>query len=229
MQELQTNCANPKFQPTASMRDSVVQLAGLLGEIKDFLTKNSINSKSVFGSVRRIVMSVSFRNEFTSDLNSLNQRINDCVSNLLPSLGLNFEEQRRLDTEALKNQIEYVADDVVNQLIESNLQGNSSRMMELLTDMKSNSDDMKTEMMGQILELEKKISSSNRLTSKDFVELRDFIHKEKETLNAFLDDKLAEYNSQIQIGLQNIGVKLDEVLFKILDEIHLTRDEKQKR
>ena len=44
LQELQTKCANSKFQPTASMRDSVAQLAALLGDIKDFLTKNSINS-----------------------------------------------------------------------------------------------------------------------------------------------------------------------------------------
>jgi hypothetical protein len=82
------------------------------------------------------------------------------VSNLLPSLGINFEEQRRLDTEALKNQIKCVADDVVHQLIRLNMKGDSSKMMELLTDIKSNSDDTKTEIMGQILQLDKKISSS---------------------------------------------------------------------
>ena len=236
LQELQINCSNPKFSATASLRDSVIQLTNLLGEIKDFLTNNSKSSDSFFGSVKRIVISISFRNHFTNDLNSLNQRINDCVSNLLPSLGINFEEQRRLDTEALKNQIDFVTDDVVHQLIQLNLQGNSSKMMELLTDIKSNSDDMKTEIVAQILELETKISSSKRLTSKDFVELRDLFHKEKETLKAFLDDKLAEYNHQIQIGLhkmeENIGEKIDKidgVLFKILNEIYLSRDEKQKR
>ena len=160
LQELQVNCSNPKFNATASLRDSVIQLTGLLSEIKDFLTSNSKNSNSFFGSVKRIVFSISFRNHFTNDLNSLNQRINDCVSNLLPSLGVNFEEQRHLDTEALKNQIDCVADDVVHQLIQLNLQGNSLKMMEILTDIKLKSDDIKTEIMGQILQLEKKISSS---------------------------------------------------------------------
>jgi hypothetical protein len=155
------------------------------------------------------------------------------VSNLLPSLGINFEEQRRLDTEALKNQIDCVSDDVVNQLIQLNMNGDSSKMMELLTEIKSNSDDTKTEIMGQILQLEKKISSSKPLTLRDFVELEDLFRREKETLKAFLDDKLAEYNHQIQLGLhkmeENIGEKIDGVLLKILNEIHLTRDEKQKR
>ena len=71
---------------------------------------------------------------------------------------------------------------------------------------------------------------------KDFVELEDLFHKEKETLKAFLDDKLAEYNNQIQIGLhkmeENIGEKIEknyEVLNKILNQINLTRDEKQER
>ena len=141
LEELQTKYANSEFQPTASMRDSVVQLAGVLNETKDFLTKNSINSKSVFGPVRRIFMSLLCRNKFTDDLNSLNQRINDCISNLLPSQVLNSEEQRRLDTEDLKNQTECVV-------------------------------------------------------------------------------------TQME---QNIGDKLDGVLLKILDEINLSRDEKQKR
>jgi hypothetical protein len=162
----------------------------------------------------------------------LNQRINDCASNLLPSLAINFEEQRRLDTEALKNQIDYVADDVVNQLIQLNMKGDSSKMMELLTDIKANSDDMKTEIMGQILELEKKLSSSKPLTLRDFVGLEDLFCREKESLKAFLDDKLAEYNHHIQTGLRqiqdNIGANFG-VLFKILNEIHLTRDEKQER
>ena len=191
LQELQVNCSNPKFTATVSLRGSVIQLTGLLSDIKHFLTKNSKNSSSFYGSVNRIVTSVSFRKHFTNSLNSLNQRINDCVSNLLPSLSINFEEQRRLDTEALKNQIDYVSDDVVNQLIQLNMNRDSSKMMELLTDIKSNSDDTKTEIMGQILQLEKKISSSKPLTLRDFVELEDLFHKEKETLKAFLDDKLA--------------------------------------
>jgi hypothetical protein len=104
------------------------------------------------------------------------------VSNLLPSLGVNFEEQRRLDTEALKNQIDCVADDVVNQLEQLNSQGNSSKMMELLTDIKSNSDDTK---IG--------------------------LHKVGEKIGDKIDKKF------------------DEVVFKILNEINLSRDEKQKR
>ena len=95
LRELKTNCANPRFRPTASMRNSMAQLKGVLGETKDFLIKNSTKSKSFFDSVKRMITSVVFRNKFTSDLNSLNQRINDCVNNLNPSLGLNFEEQRR--------------------------------------------------------------------------------------------------------------------------------------
>jgi hypothetical protein len=129
------------------------------------------------------------------------------VSNLLPSLGVNFEEQRRLDTEALKNQIDVVAGDVVNQLVQLNSQGNSSKMMELLTDIKSNSDDTKTEIMDQILALEEKISSNKALTSRDFVDLEELFHREKETLKAFLDEKLAEYNNQIQLGLHKVGEK----------------------
>ena len=118
LQELQTNCANPNYKPTASLKDYTVQLTTLLGEVKDFLTKHSKKSKSFYGSFKRIIITTSFRNKFTNDLNSLNQRINDCVTNLLPSLGINFEEQRRLDTEALKNKIDYVAGDVVNQVEE---------------------------------------------------------------------------------------------------------------
>jgi hypothetical protein len=51
LRELQTNCSKPQFKPTASLRDSVAQLTGLFSEIKDFLTKNSSNSGSFFGSV----------------------------------------------------------------------------------------------------------------------------------------------------------------------------------
>jgi hypothetical protein len=103
------------------------------------------------------------------------------VSNLLPSLGVNFEEQRHLDTEALKNQIDCVADDVVHQLIQLNLQGNSLKMMELITDIKLNSDDTKTEIMGQILELEKKISSSKRLKPRKILKSYEtfFIEKKR--------------------------------------------------
>ena len=154
LQELQANCANPNYKPTDSLRGYITQLTALLSEIKDFVAKHSKKSNSFYGSFKRIIITSSFRNKFTNDVNSLNQRINDCVSNLLPSLGVNFEEQRRLDTEALKNQIDYVADDVVNQLVQLNSQGNSSKMMELLTDIKSNSDDTKTEIMDQILALE---------------------------------------------------------------------------
>ena len=61
LRELQTNCSNPNYKPTASLRDSVVQLTGLLSEIKDFLTKNSKNSNSFFGSVKRVVFSVALK------------------------------------------------------------------------------------------------------------------------------------------------------------------------
>jgi hypothetical protein len=233
LQELQTNCAYPNYKPTDpgtdSLEGNIIQLTSLLSEIKDFLTKHSESNKSFYGSFKRIIITASFRNKFTNNLNSLNQRINGCVCNLLPSLGINFEEQNRLDTESLKNQIDVVADDVVNQLIQLNFQGNSSKIMELLTDIKSNSDDMESEIMGQILALEKKISSSKTLTLRDIVKLEDLLYKEKETLKAFLDDKLAEYNNQIQLGLHKVEEKIDEVLYKILNEINLSKDEKQKR
>ena len=153
LQELQANCANPNYKPTDSLEDYITQLTSLLSEIRDFVTKHSKKSNSFYGSFKRIIITSSFRNKFTNELNSLNQRINDCVSNLLPSLGVNFEEQRRLDTEALKNQIDCVADDIKNELAQLNMNGDSSKMMELLTEIKSNSDDTKTEIMGQILEL----------------------------------------------------------------------------
>jgi hypothetical protein len=243
LQELKTNCSKPQFQPTASLSTNIKQLTTALSETKDFVTSNCKNYNSLFGTFKRISISILFGKKFTNDLNSLNQRINDCISNLLPSLGINFEEQRRLDTEALKNQIDYVADDIKSQLAQLALQGNSSKMLELLTDIKSNSDDMKSEIVGQILALEKKISSSKRLTSTDFEELRDLLHDEKETLKEFLDDKLAEYTYQVRRGLdkleENIGGKIEiidgkieknyEVLNKILNEINLTTDEKQKR
>ena len=74
------------------------------------------------------------------------------------------------------------------------------------------------------------------MTLRDFVDLEELFHREKETLKAFLDEKLVEYNNQIQLGLhkveENIGEKIDKmdgVLFKILNKLNLTRDEKQER
>ena len=80
LQELQASCANPNYKPTASLRGYVTQLTTLLNEIKDFVTKHSKNSNSFYGSFKRIITTSTFRNKFTNELNSLNQRINDFVT-----------------------------------------------------------------------------------------------------------------------------------------------------
>jgi hypothetical protein len=129
-----------------SLRLSIESNKSLLSEILQYILKLK-GQNGFFGSVKRMVINISFRKQIKDDLDDLNERLNSSISILMPSMAINFEEERKKDSDAFSTQMDSLIEEVMKELF--GLKGKSSDIQFYLKEMKFN-------LMPQILNLLKK-------------------------------------------------------------------------
>ena len=101
---------------STSLEDSLKALNPLLLEIKEYIEDHLIQetkSKSKLKFAKRLLINIAFRNQIENDINSFTERINEVALVLQPSLAINIENQRRLDNENLKIQLDSTAEETM--------------------------------------------------------------------------------------------------------------------
>jgi hypothetical protein len=240
-----------------SLEASLRCLVNLLKEMKEYLEK-FLKKGSTYGNTKRFVLSVAYRNDIAKNYSSFNQRITDCVNNLMPNLAMNFEVQRQLDAESLHNQVEMMSDEVVEELlvlisshaelktylaemcevINQNsvaVKENQTEFQHYLTECNSlakenaNTNDL---ILTHIVELEKKIESKKPLVVKDLKGVQEAIYTEQERIQSLITENLHSFTSSlndVKELINNLQSNADKADEALLQHLEVIREKIEKQ
>ncbi|RYH17727.1 hypothetical protein EON65_28215 [archaeon] len=148
-----------------SLELSLTQLRGVLQDVHGFIAKYR-KGGSWFSKAKGLAMKVAWRNARKKEMQSLNQRLNDCVSNLLPGQLVDVEEQLRKTVEDTQDVLGAMLEEVMGELV--GLGGQSSEQMGLLAEIRKDVADAKlaasSSLSQQLQQLEKTVGMQGGLS-----------------------------------------------------------------
>ena len=188
-----------KKKSFAGFERSIGVLVTLLREVKEYVVHHlGQSTDSTLKQAQRMVLNVTFRKSKAKELMDFNQRINDCVHNLMPGLVVNIENQRRDDFEDFNTHMEAMMQDLNESLEESYKKGVSS-LQQALSDIKRDCHNENQEFVNSLTSLEKKVLSNQKISFRDLIGLQDAL------------------KHQFQIVIEEVKKDMEYVLKELLE------------
>ena len=161
----------------------------ILSDVNKYIKKLK-GGTGFYESAKKAFRTICLSKTTQKELEDLNVRLYSQMSILMPSLAINFEEERRKDHEAFSRQIDGSTEEILSNL--KNLGGNSSDILDYLNEIRAQTDASNAEVISKIEELETKINSRNPLKPIDLTALGVKLDEANGKFKSYLDQKFED-------------------------------------